>query len=89
MELPLTRFLTSSAPAPVCFKQQTDKWTDFYRASSYDSSILAVVILYVCLQKLPLLMGWVAIMISSDYSSFVSPPILFAFSYAAITSARV
>ena len=54
--LPLTIFLARSAPAPLrsfcnyvsaSFKQQTEKWTDFYRASSYDSAVLAVVILYV------------------------------------------
>ena len=42
-----------SAPAPVYFKQQTEKWTDFYRASSYDSGALAVEILYVCLSVRP------------------------------------
>ena len=38
-----------SAPAAICFKQQTEKWTDFYRASSYDNAVLAVVIKCVCL----------------------------------------
>ena len=40
-------------PAPLQFrsapKQQTEKWRDFYRASSYASAVLAVVIPYVSL----------------------------------------
>ena len=46
-------------PAPLLFRSahaliyvsssKLKKWTDFYRASSYDSAVLAVVCLYVCL----------------------------------------
>ena len=38
-----------STPAAICFKQQTEKWTNFYRASSYDNAVLAIVIKCVCL----------------------------------------
>jgi len=42
---------SSSAPLLLQYvsSSKRKKWTDFYRASSYDSAVLAVVILYVCM----------------------------------------
>ena len=57
---------SSSAPAPIFFKQQTEKWTDFYRASSYASALLAVVILYVGL--------FVRLSVCLPHACFVTKP---------------
>ena len=54
---------SSSAPAPVYFKQQTEKWRDSYRASRYASAVLCgnsvclFVRLIVCLSATRVLCG--------------------------------